>query len=186
MRLTNSIEQQQDELARLEESGADAKQLAWHHFTLAISFLRKQEYEPAVEHLRKSVAYEGSNAVVRAYLGAALLEEYQVDEAKEQLELALELAPDEMLVHLKLGEFKYKLGFYPEAVTHLEAAAKLQAPNRATAQYLVELLEKVRHLNKNVIVRDPKAPNFKKLSTFFNRLSPRSKNTQSVLPGNLK
>jgi tetratricopeptide (TPR) repeat protein len=160
------------ELLRLEAGGSDKAQLAQQHFILAVAHLRREEYGEAIRHLEQSLTYKENDPITLAYLGASLLEEYRVDEAREQLEKALALAPDQMLVWLKMGEFHYRLGFYPQALHHLEAASRLQAPNEATAQYLVTLLTKVRKLNRNIIVRNPVVPNLKKIRAFFKRVVP--------------
>jgi len=171
MRLTNHIDEMQAVLAHLEEQQAPAAELARQHFTLAVAFLRKQATEQAIAYLKQSLSYDDTNAIAYAYLGAALVEKQQVDEAKEALKKALVLAPDEMLVQLKMGEFQYKLGFYPEAVKYLEAAVQLQAPNQATAQYLVALLEKARRANAKAFIRESKVLDFKKIAQLFLNLT---------------
>ena len=178
MQLTNSIEELRAEIARREgqkpetpEGQADyGLDLANLHLTLAVAHLRRQENEPAIEHLKKSLEYRPA-PVTHAYLGAALLDEYQVAAAREHLDRAVELGPEEMLVYLKYGEFNYKLGFYPQAVENLEKAVRLQAPNEATARYLVALLEKARKHNRNVIVRAPVSWKGPGLGRLFSRLA---------------
>ena len=169
MRLTNQIDTLQTELAHLEEFDASAKELANQHFALGVAHLRLQENEVAIKHLQKCVMLDSTNAIAHAYLGAALVEEYQVDAARDHLLEAIELAPDEMLVHLKMGEFQYRLGIYSEALAQFEQAARLQSPNLVTAQYLTTMLEKTRKHMRNSVARDPKVISFKGVGNFLGR-----------------
>ena len=182
MRVTNQVEELQSSLGDLEASDAPASRRAETHFMLAVAHLRLQENEIAIGHLQKCLAFDPTNAVAEAYLGAALAEEYQIDAARDHLERAVELAPQEMLVHLKLGEFKYRLGIYPEALRHFEQAARLQSPNAATAQYLTTLLEKTRKHNRNIIARDPKVVSFKGASRLLSRFKKTGPDSKAMPP----
>ncbi len=154
-----TLEDLEQQVATLEREGISLIHLSRARFTLAVAYLRKEENAKATIQLRFVLAQNPEDALAHTYLGAALLEEYQVDEAKAELDQALLLKPDDAVVRLKMGEFCYKIGLIPEAVAQLEIAYRLPAPSRETAHYIYNLLQKARHQNKNILVRPNRTMN---------------------------
>jgi tetratricopeptide (TPR) repeat protein len=163
--LTNSIPELESQVASLEQNmeraAENSQTLLQTRFMLAVAYLRKEESSKAIAQLRAVVALDDTNALAHAYLGAALLENYRVEEAQAELEQALELNPNEAIIHLKMGEFNLKLGLVKPALQHLETAFKLPAPSPETAHYIRALLLKVRQMNKKVIERPNRLISFK-------------------------
>lgn len=75
----------------------------------------------AIAPLRAS----GRDAIVEAYAGGGLIGLGRVSEAKEALDRAAALAPDDAFVALKRGELFCRLGIYPTALGELERALRL-------------------------------------------------------------
>lgn len=148
---------------QLNDMSLSSQEQARLNVQMAVLHLRGNETGPAIEYLREAVALDSSQALTHAYLGAALAEEYLVEEAQEELELALRLDSQDAVVQLKMAEFKLRLGLSLDAVHHLELASKLPAPSRETAMYISNLLVNTRKRNKNVIERRTFLPSFKGL-----------------------
>ena len=146
---------------QLSEASLSPQEQARLNVQLAVLHLRSNETGQAIEYLRQAVTLDRSKALTHAYLGAALAEEYLVEEAQEELEEALRLDSQDAVVQLKMAEFKLMLGLSLDAVRHLELASKLPAPSRETAMYISNLLVKTRKQNRNIIERRTFLPSFK-------------------------
>lgn len=120
----------------------------------AVDLLRKEENEKAIPLLRKACLLDPTNAQLHAFLGAALAEELQIDEAESELDQALKLNGQDAFIQLKAGEFMLLLGRTPEALQHLEKAYKLPAPSPETRIYIVNLLKQTRHNSKKIVPRE--------------------------------
>ncbi len=128
---------------------------------IAVLHLRREEANQATQYLRRAVALDENNALAHAYLGAALAEEYIVEEAQTELEKALELNSQDAVVQLKMAEFKLMVGLTIDAAHHLELAYKLPAPSRETATYIANLLVTTRKRNQASFERRNFLPSFK-------------------------
>lgn len=73
-------------------------------------------------------AYPGW-AVARAYLGTAYLGLARVAEARDELELAVGLAPESFICRLRHAEFLARMGFFDLAAVELDAALHVPAPD---------------------------------------------------------
>ncbi|HEX2916612.1 MAG TPA: tetratricopeptide repeat protein [Chloroflexia bacterium] len=137
----------------LKTTGQEVQALAYLKLTEATGYLRREEPALAIPLLREAVGLDQDNAVLHAYLGAALAEEYEVEEAESELKTALRLNDQDAIVQMKMAEFKLKLGLTLDAAQHLEIARKLPAPSRETANYIARLLQATRKKNRNIIER---------------------------------
>ncbi len=167
-------------IARTDQE-APHSELAEINLRLAVLYLRREENAAALPYLEEAVRLDETNALAQAYLGAALAEEYQVDEAQSHLQRALELDSHSAVIHLKMAEFQLGLGLSVAAAEHLEIASKLDMPSRDTALYITNLLRNTRHRNRNIVPRDPKAPNLNFWKAWRNGAKAKPKKS-SVLP----
>ncbi len=152
----------------------------------AVDLLRMEENQAAIKLLKKACELDVSNAQLHAFLGAALAEELQIDQAQAELDLALELNGQDSFVQLKAGELMLLLGRTPEALQHLEKAFKLPAPSPETRFYIVTLLRQTRQNSKKLIPRENKlvgAGGFKTVKALLTRArNKRPFGIQSPLP----
>lgn len=136
----------------------------------AVDLLRKEENLAAIRLLSRACELDGLNAQVHAFLGAALAEELQIDDAQAELDLALELNSQDSFIQLKAAELMLLLGRTPEALQHLEKAYKLPAPTPETRVYIINLLRQTRQNSKKLVPRENKLLGvraFKSLKAIF-------------------
>jgi Flp pilus assembly protein TadD len=70
---------------------------------LGIAYSRQGKFDEAIGVLHKAVAFNGSDAVARNYLGVCLGQEEQWSEAEVQLRRAVELRPEYSDAHFNLA-----------------------------------------------------------------------------------
>lgn len=105
----------------------------------ALGLLRSGLTADAEERLRASLAEAPADVELRLILAGLLLQRYAVHEAGALLDEAAALAPDEFLVRLRRGEYCARLGRYQDALSELERARRLPAPDLSTLLYCQEL-----------------------------------------------
>lgn len=90
--------------------------------------------------LRQVLKLESDNVAALNSLGYILTDRTErYDEARELLERALSLRPDDPAIMDSMGWLMYKLGHYPEALGHLRSAFAAE-PNAEIAAHLGEIL----------------------------------------------
>lgn len=82
---------------------------------LATLCLRRGDIDAASRELERAVQLDASCAIAHAYAGALLVRRGRVAEAGEALDRALGLAPDDLVVAMKLAEYFAVLGVLERA-----------------------------------------------------------------------
>jgi tetratricopeptide (TPR) repeat protein len=173
-------------IAQIDQSmaaGVNPLELSHLHMAVAVMYLRREETTKAIPYLRQAVELNDSDALAHAYLGVALAEEYQIDEAYAELLKAISLDDQNAVIQLKMAEFKLKLGITQEAQRYLEAALKLPIPTRDTAIYIANLLSSTRKRNQKIIERKSYIPG-KTLFASLRKLG--THKAQQTEPGQLR
>jgi tetratricopeptide (TPR) repeat protein len=116
--------------AALAEAGAEA---TWvHHLQLGGALDRSGQWEAALPHLRKAVELGPQQAVALNYLGYSLAERgEELAEARDLLERASRLRPDDDAITDSLGWAYFRSGMTEKALPLLESAAQ-GSPSSAT------------------------------------------------------
>ena len=86
------------------------------------------------------------------------IREARVEEAKDALRRAVELAPASHEAHLRLGIVLHRLGFALQAVPHIEAALRYAPPDVLLQARLIELLDRARRDSRHAFERKLKLP----------------------------
>src|SRR5438094_5112824 len=126
----------------LTQAVAEAPDCAPVWLALGTACRQADQLEAAEAHLRRSLALAESG-VGWAQLGLVLLGRYAVDDAREALDRAVVLAPQEFSVHGCRAEFFWRLGFSPDALAELEAAVGC-APDAASLAQARRVLTEAR------------------------------------------
>lgn len=124
-------------------------------FALGAALLQRERFTDALPLLVRAVELLSGHAHARAYLGMAYLHTYRPAEAREALEAALALAPDDFVVNLKYGEMLLRLGYYREAIPPLERALATSAPDATSLEFARRLLRLAREKAPNTFTRSP-------------------------------
>jgi Tfp pilus assembly protein PilF len=122
---------------------------------LATAYLRRREPIAAELQLKRAIELEPSSAVAHALLGSTLLFQFKIDQAREELDTALQIDPSDFTVRLERARFFYRLGFFPNCARELEAGIQLQAPDSAAQYYAQQLLNDVRVRIRRGFARAP-------------------------------
>ena len=111
------------------------------HIYLAQDYATAEKYDKVIVHLSKAVEIDSSNPQVLKQLGGMLLKygtEGDVIKAREILEKAVKLIPDDPEVLMNYGYTLYLASRFNEAVTNLKKALEIQ-PNYPEANYNIAL-----------------------------------------------
>ena len=122
-------------------------------FALGTAYLQRGRYADALPFLLEAVEGEPGNAHAHAYLAMAYLLTYQPADAREAMNRATTLAPDDGVVNLKHGELLFRLGYYRECIVPLERALAVPAPDGATLAFTRRLLQLARQKAPNTFTR---------------------------------
>jgi tetratricopeptide (TPR) repeat protein len=122
-------------------------------FALAAAYMQRGRYSDALPLLLDVVSLQDDDARARAYLAMAYLHTYQVAEARESMDLAVQLAPDDFVVNLKHGELLVRLGYFRESIPVLDHALRSRAPDAATLDFARRLLLLARQKAPNTFSR---------------------------------
>lgn len=95
------------------------EQIALASRRAALSRYRAGEYAAAVPLLRQAVGADPADAESAFFLGMALLEEGEPEEAEEAFRGVIEVSPGTPPPHFFVGRFRYEAGDYPAAEAHL-------------------------------------------------------------------
>ena len=124
---------------------------------LMLASIRLQEGKPkdAEVHLRQALGFAPDHAQAHAMLGSALLAQLRVEAAREELDRAIELRPDDFLTRLKRAEYHCRLGCYADARIDLEQALLATAPHADLALYARDLHRTASERARRSIMRRP-------------------------------
>lgn len=126
----------------LTQAAAETPDCAQAWLALGTGCRQADQLEAAEAHLRRSLALAESG-VGWAQLGLVLLGRYAIDDAREALDRAVVLAPDEFSVRGCRAEYFWRLGFWLDALTELEAAVAC-APDAASLTQARRVLTEAR------------------------------------------
>jgi Tfp pilus assembly protein PilF len=104
-------------------------------FALAAAYLQRGRYADALPLLQEAGAASPEDGRIKAYLAMAYLHTYSVASAREAMDRAVALSPDDFVVGMKHGELLVRLGYYRESLPVLEHALATQAPDRASLDF---------------------------------------------------
>lgn len=140
----------------------------------ALELLARREVSTALTVLEKLCAERPEWAVARAYLGIAYLRTTRVADAREELEAAVQLAPDSFICRSKYGEFLARLGFYDQAMRELDIALSLPAPDGESRYAAMELRQFSKDKSKGLFYRQNAYPKLGRLlpTRFFRQPAP--------------
>ncbi len=113
-------------------------------FARADALLRQGEPAKAEAELRRFIAAQGDDAAARALLGSALMAQFQFDDAREELDAAVRIDPDDAFVRVKRAEYFFRLGLFRDAEQELELAKQSPVADPTTYFYARQLLNEVR------------------------------------------
>lgn len=141
--------------------------------------LEKHERAVLVEQLRACVRQFPEVSDLRVLLGMALCVNFEVQQAIEELQESVRLAPDSFIAQLKLGELWMRLRVCDQAEEHTRAAARL-AENFAQAELARKQAAAIRTMKRQGIERGGYKLPFSSLSSSLRALWDRKFN-QAVL-----
>jgi len=98
---------------------------------LAEEYRRAGRYEEAIATCTAGLQRHPAYLSAHVTLGRALIEVGQYDEAREELEHVLRLAPENLAAIRGLAEIHHRRGELPESVEHYAAPAETSAPAAA-------------------------------------------------------
>jgi tetratricopeptide (TPR) repeat protein len=133
-------------------------------FALGAAYLQRGRYADALPLLAASLEHDLSNARAYAYLALAYLHTYQPAEARESINYALQLAPNDFVVNLKHGEFLARLGYFHESIVAVKQALEVPSPDASTLEFARRLLlfaqQKAPNTFTRPVNRFPRLPQF--------------------------
>ena len=115
--------------------------------------LQKEDRIDLVGSLRKCVAANPEVSDLRVVLGMALCVNFEVQDAIEELQEGVRLAPASFIAQLKLGELWMRLRVCPKAEHHTRQAALL-ARNHVQSEMARKQAATIRTLMRDGIERD--------------------------------
>jgi Tfp pilus assembly protein PilF len=131
----------------------------------ALDLLAARNNETALVVLKRICDDRPDWAVARAYHGIALLRTTKVNAARDELEVAVHLAPNSFICRSRYAEFFARLGFYDQAMGQLDAALAAGPPDDASRYAALELRQFCKEKAKDLYYREfryPRLP-FRKL-----------------------
>jgi len=148
---------------------------------LAVCHARQRAWDEAEAVLVPLAGREPGSGIVRAYLGAVRFEQGQIDQAREDLDLAVTLAPEDPVVFIKRGEVALRVGLLRAALADFQQAARLPAPDTITRDYVRTMVISTRKELESSIERAIPEP--RNLWRRFRRPSQREGAPASLPPG---
>lgn len=123
------------------------------HLALAIALLEQGSPSEANQQLKAALEIDPDYAIAHAYLGIELFKLYEVEAAEDELEMAVQAAPTNLLVLVKFAEYYYRRGFFPRSIMILEQALKLPyCANEYVVGQAKQLLAQARQKCKGMII----------------------------------
>jgi predicted Zn-dependent protease len=125
--------------------------------TYAALLLQAAEWDNGLEQLQYLRASAAWSPVVEAYIGGALLGLNRISDAKDTLDDAVALAPNDFYVLLKRGELYCRLGIYLTAVEALERASRISVEDPVGREAVRRLVRFAREKGRLGFVRQLRA-----------------------------
>jgi tetratricopeptide (TPR) repeat protein len=98
-----------------QESSAESRQLAEHHYYAAIDLVAEGHHEQAIEEYRQALVADPKFTDALHGLSRALQDLNRMDEAIVVSKQISEIDPDDILAHTSLSILYQKKGMVPEA-----------------------------------------------------------------------
>jgi tetratricopeptide (TPR) repeat protein len=131
-------------------------------FRTGLIALAREEIDVAEPLLREVVAAAPENADALAYLATAWVVQGRVEAAREAMDLALTLGPDQFGPNLKAGELDLRLGDLDAAELHFKQALRVAAHGSRDAAAARTLLGETRRRASRSIVRKASFPRWQR------------------------
>lgn len=109
------------------------------HVALATLYLRRGGSADARRALDRAIALDARCAIAHAYLGGMLMQSGHIDEAQARLDLARDLAPNDLIVLMKRSEFWVRLGVLENAKDELRRGLRNGAGSPQT-RHMAEVM----------------------------------------------
>ena len=123
----------------------------------ATLLLQAADWENGLQNLEQVRVSAPWSPVVEAYIGGALVGLNRVSDAKDTLDAAIALAPNDFYLLLKRGEVYCRLGIYQTAIDALERASHIAVDEPVGREAVRRLLRFARDKNIGGFVRQPRA-----------------------------
>jgi membrane associated rhomboid family serine protease len=117
-------------IAKLKSVVSHAPASSIAHSILGEAYVQRNEFAPAIEEFRKTIAIRADDPVGHSDLGFALLQTAQFDQAVQEYRMALRLEPHDANSHNNLAVGLERLGDLNGALEEYRTAAN-QAPQNA-------------------------------------------------------
>ncbi|TMC58062.1 MAG: tetratricopeptide repeat protein [Chloroflexi bacterium] len=131
----------------------------WHKVAalllLAHNYWLQDDLSAATDWLQQVLILAPEQAYAHALLGSVLLARRQFAAARECLDVALSLAPDDMRVRISRAEYFYQSERYAETIGELGHALRLPAPSPAVRAYARDLLRAAQAKERMVRQAEP-------------------------------
>jgi tetratricopeptide (TPR) repeat protein len=134
-----------------------------------VRLISRGEPAEALRILTVLTAEQPDDAIARAYLGLSLLRLHRVADAREALELAVSMAPESFICRTKYAEFLARLGFFDQALAHLDIALNGEAPDAVAEMAARELRTFCKEKGKGIFYRPTASPTRLRLGNFLPR-----------------
>ncbi len=141
------------------------KNVDWRlYYTRGIALERAKQWDRAESDLLKALELEPDQPLVLNYLGYSWVEQgLNLERAKKMIEKAVSQRPQDGFIADSLGWALYRLGNYPDAVTHLERAVALEPgdpvinDHLGDAYWLADRRDEARFQWKRALLQEPDA-----------------------------
>jgi Flp pilus assembly protein TadD len=148
-----------DEAVVTLQRALGAHETAELHVALSTVYVRRGSVADAHRELERAVALDPHCAIAHAYAGALFMRAGRPDEARERLDLARELAPNDMVVSLKRAEMWLMLGVLGNAGAELEHGLLYGGGSEATRAAARKLLAEVeKRMSRSVTRKTVRLP----------------------------
>jgi tetratricopeptide (TPR) repeat protein len=134
------------------------------YYTRGIALERAKQWDRAESDLLKALELEPDQPLVLNYLGYSWVEQgLNLERAKKMIEKAVSQRPQDGFIADSLGWVLYRLGNYPDAVTHLERAVALEPgdpvinDHLGDAYWLADRRDEARFQWKRALLQEPNA-----------------------------
>jgi len=108
--------------------------------SISLLAIQLKEYAHAIAHLNIAIGKQPENASLHSYLASALIRSRHISQAKEHLDRAIELNPDQLDAIINLGLYEMQYGSNDAAIRHLEKAIRLKPGNPAPYYHIIPVL----------------------------------------------
>jgi tetratricopeptide (TPR) repeat protein len=138
--------------------GAQSDDTLLPGLALGACLARRREWPDALELFAVLTERFPGSAMARAYLGATRLELADFATAREDLDAAVAIDPNDAVVYAKRAEYFVRVGLFRQAEADYQQALRLPMPDDATRNYCRSALLSVRAELKTAIERSAPSP----------------------------